>query len=46
MQHCFLVAQKTSDEMKAATSDKAQGILQEAEKTSQRMVSEANQQVK
>ncbi|NLG92230.1 MAG: DivIVA domain-containing protein [Clostridiales bacterium] len=45
MQHCFLVAQKTSDEMKAAASDKAQGILEEAEKTSQRMVSDANQQV-
>jgi len=45
MQHCFVVAQKTSDEMKAAATEKAQGILQEAEKTSQKMVSDANQQV-
>lgn len=45
MQHCFILAQHTSDEMKLIAAEKAKGIVQEAETTSQKMVSDASQEV-
>ncbi len=45
MQHCFILAQHASDEMKLIASEKAKGIIQDAESTSQKMVSDANQEV-
>lgn len=45
MQHCFILAQHASDEMKAIASEKAKNIIIEAEATSQKMVSDANEEV-
>ena len=45
MQHCFILAQHASDEMKAIASEKAKNIIVEAEAESQKMVSDANQEV-
>lgn len=45
MQHCFILAQHASDEMKAIASEKAKNIIIEAETTSQKMLSDANEEV-
>ena len=45
MQHCLLLAQNVSDEMKVSASEKAQSIVEAAEKTSQKMISDASQKV-
>jgi len=45
MQHCFILAQHASDEMKTIASEKAKSIINEAETTSLKMVSDANLEV-
>jgi DivIVA domain len=45
MQHCLLLAQNASDEMKTSASEKAQSIMEAAEQTSQKMISDASQKV-
>lgn len=45
MQHCFVLAQQTSDEMKMSAAEKAKAIIDEAEATSQKIVSDANLEV-
>lgn len=45
MQHCLVLAQRASDEMKANAAEKAKNIILEAETTSRKMVSDANQEV-
>ncbi len=45
MQHCFVLAQQTSDQMKMSAAEKAKAIIDEAETTSQKMISDANLEV-
>jgi cell division initiation protein len=45
LQHSILVAQHTSDQIKANACEKAKNITDEAEVTAQKMIGEANQEV-
>lgn len=45
MQHCLIIAQKTSDEMKTNASHQAQNIVNEAQLTANKLVNEANCEV-
>jgi cell division initiation protein len=45
MQQCLMLAQQTSDDIKTSASEKAKGIIDEAEATSQKLISDATLEV-